>query len=292
MNTYPYFFPRALHVLAAFTLLLAAPVAISEPPTVSDITGENAVRIKVEALLSPELFSGSNYTLAPEASVRRAVALYRINTDYGSSEVAGTVRLTESIAELEAIEALQEMKKFDAYKGSVKKTAAGPIDTVKGLVSDPVDTVSNTARGLGNLLADVGYSIFSDDPSQENVAKTVIGFGAAKRQLAYKLGVNPYSSFEPLQDHLSDVAWAVTGGGMTITASFSRITGAAGRVVRMTAGSNTARKLVRDKSPRDLKNHNLETLKKMGVNDDLAEALLEDYSYDPQAITRLVIAPG
>jgi hypothetical protein len=290
MKKYIFRSARSLETLVTcMFVLLAAPIALSEQAATAGSGGEG-VRIKIQALVPPELVSGQNYTLAPEALVHSGVALYRLDTEYGNTEVAGTVRLTESIAEIQAIEALKEMQKTDVYKKALKKSAGGPLDTAKKLASDPVDTVSKTARGLGNFLADVGYSIVSDDPSQENVAKTVIGFGAAKRQLAYELGVNPYSSFEPLQEHLSDVAWAATGGGMTITAAFSTITSTAGRVVRITAGSNTARKMVRDKSPRDLKNHNMETLEKMGVNKDLAETLVENYNYNPEAITRLISA--
>jgi hypothetical protein len=283
-------FATSRQTLTVFILvLLAVPVALSQQSSANDGAGEG-VRIKIQTLVPPELVSGQNYTLAPEALVYRAVAVYRLNTEYGNAEVAGTVRLTETIAAIRAIDALKNMQGTDVYKEAVKKSAGGPLDTAKELVNDPVDTVAKTARGLGNFLADIGYSIVSDDPSQENVAKTVTGFSAAKRQLAYKLGVNPYSSFEPLQEHLSDVAWVATGGGMTITAAFNTITGKAGRVVRITAGSNTARKLVRDKSPRDLKNHNMETLGRMGVNNDLAETLVENYSYDPAALTRLVTA--
>jgi hypothetical protein len=283
-------FATSRQTLTVFILvLLAVPVALSQQSSANDGAGEG-VRIKIQTLVPPELVSGQNYTLAPDALVYRAVAVYRLNTEYGNAEVAGTVRLTETIAAIRAIDALKNMQGTDVYKEAVKKSAGGPLDTAKELVNDPVDTVAKTARGLGNFLADIGYSIVSDDPSQENVAKTVTGFSAAKRQLAYKLGVNPYSSFEPLQEHLSDVAWVATGGGMTITAAFNTITGKAGKVVRITAGSNTARKVVRDKSPRDLKNHNMESLGKMGVNDDLAETLVENYSYDPEAITRLITA--
>jgi hypothetical protein len=102
--------------------------------------------------------------------------------------------------------------------------------------------------------------------------------------------VNPYSSFEPLQDHMSEIAWTMVGGGLTVTAAFSQISNTAGQVVRITAGSNKARMLVRDKSPRELRNHNIEALEAMGMNEDLAEAVLDNHNFDPEAITRIVVA--
>ena len=282
-------FTRRVKYLITALLVGVVPIALAAQPAASD-SGEDSVRVKVEAIVPRELISGQNYILEPEAVVRRAVALYVLDTSYGKTEVAGTVKLLERIHELRAIEALKEMEKLDVYKEALKKSGAGPLDTVKELADDPVGTVSETARGLGGFLADIGYSIVSSDPSQENVAKTVVGFSAAKRQIAHELGVNPYSRFEPLQDHLSEVAWTSVGGSLTITKAFSTITGTAGRVVGITSGSSTARKLVRDKSLRELNNRNLKALKGMGVGEDLAETLLEGYSYDPEAMTRLVVA--
>jgi hypothetical protein len=250
----------------------------------------DGISVKVETFLSAELISGPHYTMAPKAEIRRAIAFYNLDTSYGKTKVSGTVALLERIDELRAIATLEEMKKTDVYTDAVKKSAGGPLDTGKALVDDPVGTVSDTAKGLGGFLADVGYSIVSDDPSQENVAKTATGFSAAKRKLAHQLGVNPYSSFEPLQDHMSEIAWTMVGGGLTVTAAFSMINNTAGLVVRVTAGSNKARTLVRDNSPRKLKNHNIEALEAMGVSEDLAEAVLDNHNFDPEAITRIVVA--
>ena len=289
MMNFQHCFARRVKYLITALLVGVAPIALAAQPAATD-SGEDSVRVKVAAIVPRELITGQNYTLEPEAAVRRAVALYGLDTSYGKTEVAGTVNLLERIQELRAIEALKEMKKTDVYKEALKKSGAGPLDTVKELADDPVGTVSKTARGLGNFLADIGYSIVSSDPSQENVAKTVVGFSAAKRQIAHELEVNPYSRFEPLQDHLSEIAWTSVGGSLTITKAFSTITGTAGRVVRITSGSNTARKLVRDNSLRELNNRNLKALKNMGVEEDLAETLLGGYNYDPEAMTRLVVA--
>jgi hypothetical protein len=250
----------------------------------------DAIRVKVETFLPAELISGQHYTMAATAEIRRAIAIYQLTTDYGKGEVTSTVALLERINELEAISTLAEMKKTDVYTDALKKSAGGPLNTAKALVDDPVGTVSDTARGLGNMFSDIGYSIVSDDPSQENVAKTAVGFGAAKRQLAHKLRVNPYSSYQPLQDQMSEIAWTMVGGGLTVMAGFSQISSTAGQVVRITSGSNTARKLVRDKSPRELRNHNLEALDKMGVSEDLAETFADNHNFDPEAETRLVVA--
>jgi hypothetical protein len=269
------------HPFRTLCLLLA----ILSGPAAAD-----GIRVKVETFLPGELISGPHYTMAATAEIRRAIAVYQLNTDFGKGEVVSTVALLERINELQAISTLAAMKKTDVYTDALKKSAGGPLDTAKALVNDPVGTVSDTAKGLGNLFSDIGYSIVSDDPSQENVAKTAVGFGAAKRQLAFKLEVNPYSGYQPLQDQMSEIAWTMVGGGLTVMAGFSQISSTAGQVVRITSGSNTARKLVRDKSPRELRNLNLEALQKMGVSEELAETLADNHNFDPETETRVVAA--
>jgi hypothetical protein len=80
------------------------------------------------------------------------------------------------------------------------------------------------------------------------------------------------------------------GGGLTISAAFRAVKNTPGSVLTATKTANMGRKLVRDNSPRKLKNRNLEALKGMGVSEQLADTLLDNYSYDPEAETRLVTA--
>ncbi len=49
---------------------------------------------------------------------------------------------------------------------------------------DPADTVTGVVSGIGRWFSDIGRSVVSDDPYQENVLKTALGYAAAKRQFA------------------------------------------------------------------------------------------------------------
>jgi len=180
------------------------------------------------------------------------------------------------------------MKKTTVYKNAVKGAAGGPVRFAENLVKSPKSTVKKVARGVGSFFADVGYSLTSEDPSQENVAKTAVGFANAKRAFAYELGVNPYTSFQALEDELNDVAWAAVGGGLTVSVGFKAVGGTPGTLLSVTKTADGMRKLVRDRSPRQLQNINLDKLESMGVEEELAETLLDNYNYDPEAETRLV----
>ena len=211
-----------------------------------------------------------------------------MDTDYGTASLVGREGLLTRIEELRAIEQLQEMKGTEVYGKALKSSAMGPMQTAKNLATEPGTTLRDIGRGLGGFLSDVGYAMVSDDPNQDNVAKTAAGFAAAKRQFAHGLGVSSYSGFQPLQDELSDVSWTSVGGGMTVTVAFSTLGGAGGAVVQYSGTAESMRALVRDNSPRKLQGINHDKLIGMGVKEDLAEALLNNFNYDPENATRLV----
>ncbi len=246
------------------------------------------VVVQASDLLPKELLEDPGYTIAPEVAVHFHRAVYQLDTPYGPSTVYGTPKMLERIDELKAIERLEEMKKTSVYKDAVKKSAKGPLRTARGMLTAPVDTVSRVGRGIGNFFSDIGSSIISDNPYQENVAKTALGFATAKRQLAHELGVNPYSDYEPLQEQLNTVAWTSVGGGMTVLAGFAAIPGTAGTVMSTTRTASSMKQLVRDSSVRELKNINTKKLKAMGVEDAMADAFIRNYYYNPEEATRLV----
>jgi hypothetical protein len=251
------------------------------------VMSEQSATVATDKLLPTKLLKSGAYTLAPETEIYQGVAIYKMDSDFGQSTLVGGTGLIERIDELSAIDKLRAMKGSDVYKEALKKSGKAPVETVKNLAKEPVDTMKDIGRGLGGFLSDVGYSIVSDDPNQENVAKTALGFAAAKRQFAYQLGVSAYSSFQPLQDEL-DVAWTAVSGGLTVSMGFRAVDGAGGALLRTTGTAESMRGLVRDNSPRKLKNINHEKLLGMGVSESLADAMLDNFNYDPENETRMI----
>jgi hypothetical protein len=270
----------ALAVLITTSLLATEAEEIDHPREV--------IELPATTLVDPELFASTAYQLDPTVTLYRGRAFFELHGPKGSEVVVSRRQLLARLDELNALAALEAMKKSDVYVESLKKAGAAPINFGKSLVTKPVDTVGRVGRGIGGFFADVGYSITGDDPDQENVAKTALGFGAAKRNFAFELGVNPYSDFQPLQEALGEVAWTAVGGNFTVSIGFRAIGGSPGKVLSLSKTANGMRKLVRDKSPRELKNINAEKLKAMGVNESLSEALLGNENYDPETETRLI----
>ena len=246
------------------------------------------VTVAASRMLAPELLAGNGYRVHPEVTVFRARAFYTLEYETGTDVVVGTRYLLERIDEIHAVETLAAMKKTSVYGDALKNSAKAPLQFGKDLVTSPVSTLGKVGRGIGSFFSDVGYSIVSDDPNQENVAKTALGFATAKRMFAYELGVNPYTTFKPLEDELNEVAWTAVGGGLTASVGFRAVGGTPGTVLTASKTANGMKKLVRDHSPRKLQNINFEKLEAMDIGEDLAEALLNNFNYDPEAETRLV----
>jgi hypothetical protein len=282
--------PLATRLISAAFLLAAtihAPASKAADPNAAS-RATTGVTVPVEQFVSPDLLKGTGYSLQDTAVIHRSVATFTLVTPAGDTTVVGTVSLQERINEIRAVGTLEDMKKSEVYLDALKASGRGPVDTAKGLVTEPVDTVSNVAKGIGGFFADVGYSIVSNDPSQENAAKTALGFATAKRNFAYELGVNPYSTYEPLQDELGDVSWTAVGGGMTVAAGFRAVQGTTGKVLSISRTANGMRQLVRDHSPRKLQNINSDKLAAMGVSEDLIDAFLDNHKFDPETETRIV----
>lgn len=249
-------------------------------------TGNNI--LKASKVLPRKIRVGPGYSVKDKVLNDGFINTYEVDSVYGSFKVESTALLMIRVDEINALQRMEKLKKSKVYKDALKEGVKAPLKTAKGLVTEPVETVSGTVTGIGRWFSDVGRSVVSSDPHQEGALKTAVGHAPAKRQFAYKFKVDPYSGYKPLQVELNGLAWAATGGGLTITAAFMAIQDTPGTVVRVTGTSAGMRKLVRDKSPAELAKINKKKLKAMGVADSLASAFLKNSFYNPQEETLLV----
>ena len=239
-------------------------------------------------VLPEGILVGPGYKIKDNVLNDGFINTYEIDSVYGPLKVESTALLMIRINEINALQRMEELKKSKVYKDAFKGALKGPLKTAKGVVTSPVKTVSGTVTGIGRWFSDIGRSVVSSDPHQEGVLKTAIGHAPATRKFAYEFGVDPYTSYEPLQKELKDLAWTATGGGMTVKAAFGAIQDTPGKVVRATGTTAGMRMLIRDKSPAELEKINKKKLKAMGVSDALAKEFLRNPFYNPQEETLLV----
>jgi len=249
------------------------------------------IELQAAIVLPKALLNGPNYRVQPMVKNDGVMNTYTLETSEGTLRVESTAYLLMRIAELNAMQKLEEMAKTEVFKDALVKSGKAPLTTAKGLVTEPVETVKGVATGIGNWFTDVGRSITSDDPHQPGVLSTALGYASVKRAFAYDLGIDPYTDYEPVQDKLSEIARVAFAGGLTPRLAFAALQKAApttSMVLRVTSTANTMRELVRDKSPAELESINDGKLKAMGVPDDIRKEFLRNPAFDPQEETLLV----
>jgi hypothetical protein len=254
---------------------------------------EQGTRFRASALLAGQSLSGPNYRIADSVTNDGFMNRYTVTVDGKAYPVDGNALMRIRLAELKALEKMVRVKKTDVYKKALKTAATGPLSAAKGMLTQPIDTVKGAASGVGKFFGNIGHAMFGGASEQEEgVFKTTIGFATAKRNFAYKFGIDPYTTFPPVKEVLEEIAWAGAGGGLTVSAAFMGIPGVGGGVVRGTKTTDAMNRLVRDKSPAELKEINAKKLRQMRVDASVAELFLEHPKFSPTHKTHLVNALG
>ena len=245
--------------------------------------------LQVSEILPPDVTVGPDYQIQDLVYNDGLMNRFDINSDYGFLSVEGSDLLKVRLREIEALRQMEELKRTQLYGDALKKAATGPLKLAKGLILEPLDTLSGVGSGIGKWFSQIGHTIYGD-PSEmeEGTLKVVFGFDQMKRNLAFEFGVDPYSTNPLLQTRLNSISWTAFAGNMTVRAAFMAIPGGAGTAVSGTSFSKGMKVLARDKTPAELEKYNREKLKAMGVDEDVAETFLDHPKWSPTAKTHLV----
>ena len=246
------------------------------------------VVLQASDVLPGELIQGPNYVVRATVISDGFINTYDLDTNYGPLRVESTALLLKRIGELKALAQIEQLKNTDVYMNAFKQVARGPIKTAEGLVQDPSGTVSNVASGIGRFLSNVGSAVTSDSAYKGNLMNSALGQSSYKRQYAAEFEIDPYTSYEPLQKALNDLAWTAAAGGLTVKAAFMAIPGGAGLALGVTGSADTLKGLLRDNTPAELASINQSSLAGMGVSSASIQAFMQNTYFDPYEQTLLV----
>ncbi len=253
--------------------------------------GETPPTFSASELLVGFPLQTSYYAVAEEVSNDGFMNHYRVTVNGTAYTVAGTALMKERLGELSVLPMMEAVERTDVYKNALTNAAKGPLRTAKGMITAPIDTVSGVVSGVGTMFSNLGHSLFGGGSEQESgVFKTALGYDEAKRRFAYKFGIDPYTSFEPVSERLGEISWAGVAGSLTVSAAFQGIPAPAKGVVTVTKTANAMNQLVRDSSPAELKDVNERKLRGMRVGEAVAELFLEHPNFSPTQKTHLVNA--
>ena len=243
--------------------------------------------------LPKEILRGANYRVKDAVINDGLVNIYELETLYGPLKVEGTVFLLKRINELRALQQIEQLRGTDVYLNALQHAVTSPLKTAGELITDPVGTATDVADGIGRFFSNVASSISGSapgtgNPQQGNVLNYALGQASYKREFAYQFGVDPYTSYKPLQEGLNDLAWTATSGGLTVQAAMMAVPGAAGTAIGMANTAGSLKALVRDKTPNELARINQDRLWGMGVPAPLVNVFMRNTYYDLWEQTLLV----
>ena len=219
---------------------------------------------------------------------------YTIDSDFGVFEADGNQMLMRRVAEINAIAKLQAMSQTKEFTQAAAQAAEAPLQVGQNLVTKPVSTISSVPRGIWGFLNRAGEAVKEAAEGQQstaaegNVVENMTGFSKVKRDLALKLGVDPYTTNEVFPRELNKVAWPAFLGKFTVDIGMAAVGGPALSAVNLTSSLTDA---LRDKSPTELRLMNLDLLTNdMGVSPETADAFLNNNAISPTTQTILVAA--
>ncbi len=244
--------------------------------------------LKANDILPEKAVKGTNYTIDNEVQNDGLINTYRLTTNYGITTVESTSQLMMRIGELKALEAMEEVDRKGVFGDALVKGVKAPVETVVDLVQEPVETSTNIVKGAGRFLSNIGNSIISDDPNQDNALKVALGYDVAKRQFAFEFGIDPYTTYEPVVDRLGEIARAGVAGGIAPKAALAAIDTDLTTALRVSGAAKGLKELVRDKAPSELHKINMAKMQAMGISAELTDVFLNNYNYNPQEETLLV----
>jgi hypothetical protein len=264
-------FKKSAWVLAfsAASILVVAPVSAEVLPDAD-----------AKALVGNEI-TGPNWTVDAGVGRDGFMRIYSLTTPYGQMDVIGQRRLTDRLAELRALDKLEKVSKTETFVNALAKAGLAPLKFGRDLVVDPLATTERLFEGVANIFDRADAELSNTAASRDGTIASILGVQKARRELAYELGVDPYTDFKPLDDGLDGVAEAMAAGDVSISAAIMAIPGGAGVAVSGTATANQLSQPLRDKSSAEIAKMVKATLEALGVSKEAAEAFVVNKYYTP-----------
>jgi hypothetical protein len=232
-------------------------------------------------VLPPELLCSPNYRTGDRVGLENFQYTFKVDTKHGTFVIKGTDLLRVRAREIAATAKLEEVGGAETMMGSAGRTALKPVGTAKDLVTAPAQTISDTFRGVGHIFGTAKAAMKATDPHKEGTLASITGGSTARRKLAFDLGVDPNTSFAPLDAELKRLATASAIGETGANAGLSFVAGPAGYAISAAGTSNTLRYALRDKTAAELERDGREALASMGVSDGTMDAFYANAMLSP-----------
>ena len=216
---------------------------------------ETPPTLRAGDLIPAELLESDRHRVEPEVQNDGLMNHFVIHSDFGNFEAGSRAMLEIRVQEVHALARLEEVKRREVFADALVEAAKKPLDAVKNVASEPIETVKKIPDGIGRAFKGLYYKgrktahkigdkvdearekaghdkdiEENTEPKEtkdaetitrelaekgESAAKSYFGFNSAVRDLARRLAVDPYTSNPVLRAELEKLARAAFVAGLS-----------------------------------------------------------------------------
>lgn len=253
-----------------------------------------------------KLLKGEHFQVQDSVPTDGLTTHFTILSDAGVFEANGVETLALRVSEVGPILELQSQRQSSAFANAAAAAAARPVQATAQIVADPAGTARGLPSGVGRLFGRVGSgarnvagTVADSRRSREErataaagktgrITANALGYDQELRQLAQRLGVDPYTTNVRLAQEMHDYAWVAFSGRVGVNTLVSVFV----PVSLAVSSTRMTRDLVYDVSSADLIIRNAEKLQSMGVSDEAIQALQQAPGFTLSIETGLVEGLG
>lgn len=285
--------------------LLAVPIADYEQPPV----------LPAATLLGEIPLQGPGYEIRPEATVLDFYGRFLVQTDLGLFAVDGVDLLQQRLAELPAARALEAASDARVLGESAGQRLRRPFEQGAKVASEPGETAKRLPQGIGRFLSRTARraqrlffrigdaasdQVRGEEPDRSGTPEReparmgalrdlgldYIGYDKARRELAQRLGIDPYTSHPLINQRLDDLAWSAWVGKKSASLLLGGVIG--GALDQALDISGDAYQLAWSESPLDIEHLNQQRLLALGLRGRPVRDFLRNGAFNPLLQTAFV----
>ncbi|MCB1588572.1 MAG: hypothetical protein KDI56_06695 [Xanthomonadales bacterium] len=262
---------------------------------------------------------GEGYEIRSEATIVDFYGRFVVQTDLGLFAVDGVDLLQQRLAEMPAARVLEEASALVVLGDTAQRRLRRPFEQGAKVASEPGTTAKRVPQGIGRFLSRTArraQKLFwrigdaasdrwrrNDEPTAANESETperessklaaaqsigldYIGYDKARRELAQRLGIDPYTSHPLINQRLDDLAWSAWVGNKSASLMLGAVVG--GALDQALDISGDAYRLAWAESPMDIELHNQRQLEALGLRGRPVRDFLRNGAFNPLLQTALV----
>lgn len=231
--------------------------------------------------------SGDNYAIKHRVGSDGLLRVYTVETPYGEFVIHGDQMLRMRLNELGALFQLEKISNSESYAKALVDAGLSPLKYTGRFIADPAKTVNDTFSGIGTIFGRISSDIANIGKTPGDPISGLLGVTDQRRKLATKVGVDPYTDFDPLDAKLSRLSEAAAAGGLTVSAALLVVP--AGTATIVVSNLSTASsiegvridELARDRTAAQIFDLNRQLFRGMNVDEVMIESLLKNRNYTP-----------